>query len=414
MSTLGEHKGNGNLTEARLQRKDTKAQMNGIPQHFDVLPSRFDRFIFKYIYVYMIGLFFLTAFLFILISVLLGNNALYQIGPFLQASGAGASIIVGMIFVIWPFNVWRASIPKMLRDIFEKKRVYIPGSDVTLSYLRFLENYHDALASRKRYLLCGLGVIVVGISYAYGIFQFYRVFFSTTQPNIVIATLVVVNNLLYPLAVLGGVYCVGIQWWTMYISGSYVRKLVRTFELRIQPRHPDKCGGLKVLGNFCFGLVFPIFVGTGLAVGLIVFSLSEGGDAVHVAFSVGIPLLGLLLYTLPAVIFALLLPLRDIHAKMVSDGEADEDAYIARIEALEEQIQNLLDSNQIEEAKAMQEKKALVEALHTPYPTWPFSFRSKFFSTVLGVSGSLLVGLITAAVEQYFLPTILPLLIHKP
>jgi hypothetical protein len=175
-------------------------------------------------------------------------------GEFLQASGASASIIVGIILVIWPFNVWRASMPKTLRDIFEKKRVYIPRGDVTLPYLRSLENYHNAVASRNRYLLCGLGVIVTGISYAYGIYQFYRLFFSTAQPNIVIATLVVVENLLYPLAVLGGVYCVGIQWWTMYISGWYVRKLVRAFELRIQPRHPDKCGGLKVLGNFCFGL----------------------------------------------------------------------------------------------------------------------------------------------------------------
>ena len=42
---------------------------------------------------------------------------------------------------------------------------------------------------------------------------------------------------------------------------------------------------------------------------------------------------------------------------MMSEGEADEDAYIVRIEALEEQIQNLLATNQIEEAKAIQEKR---------------------------------------------------------
>jgi hypothetical protein len=76
--------------------------------------------------------------------------------------------------------------------------------------------------------------------------------------------------------------------------------------------------------------------------------------------------------------------------------------------------QSLLDTNQVEKAKVLQEKKGVLETLHTPYPTWPFRFRSKIVSTVLGVSGGLLVGMITAALQQYFLPAILPLLFHKP
>jgi len=99
---------------------------------------------------------------------------------------------------------------------------------------------------------------------------------------------------------------------------------------------------------------------------------------------------------------------------MASEDETNEDTYNAHIEALREEIQSLLDTNQVEEAKVMQEKKAMVETLHTPYPAWPFNFRSKFFSTVLGVSGSLLIGLITAAFQQYFLPAILLLLFHHP
>ena len=83
-------------------------------------------------------------------------------------------------------------------------------------------------------------------------------------------------------------------------------------------------------------------------------------------------------------------------------------------EAQREEIQSLLDSNQVEEAKAVQEKKALVETLYTPYPTWPFRFRSKIFSTVLGVSGSLLLGLMTAALQQYLLPALLQSLFHHP
>ena len=97
---------------------------------------------------------------------------------------------------------------------------------------------------------------------------------------------------------------------------------------------------------------------------------------------------------------------------MVSEGETDDDTYNARMEELWEEIQLLFDTNQVEEAKVLQEKKAVLETLHTPYPTWPFSFRSKIFSTVLGVSGSLLIGVITAALQDHFLPAILTLLFH--
>ena len=55
----------------------------------------------------------------------------------------------------------------------------------------------------------------------------------------------------------------------------------------------------------------------------------------------------------------------------------------------------------VEEAKAVQEKKVLEETLYIPYPTWPFRVCSKIFSTVLGVSGSILIGLIIAALQQY-------------
>ncbi len=58
MSTLSEHTGNGSPTETSLQREETKEQIDGLLQHFDVLPSKLDQFIFKHIYIFLIGLFF--------------------------------------------------------------------------------------------------------------------------------------------------------------------------------------------------------------------------------------------------------------------------------------------------------------------------------------------------------------------
>jgi hypothetical protein len=103
----------------------------------------------------------------------------------------------------------------------------------------------------------------------------------------------------------------------------------------------------------------------------------------------------------------------EIHTKMVSEGETDEDSYVARIEELQEEIQALLATNKIKEAQGVRDKKALVEGLHTPYPEWPFRFRSKIPATVLGVSGSLLIGVTAAALQQHFLPAILKPLLQK-
>jgi hypothetical protein len=231
--------------------------------------------------------------------------------------------------------------------------------------------------------------------------------------------LLVGNLLILALLYVGGFYCLGILIWAISTSGSYVKKLVRAFQLRIQPFHPDKCGGLTLLGNFCFGLVSPPLIASGLLIGYSIFALLEyspkinGSENSYLVLNVYFPLL-FLLYLLPTIVLGFMHPLEDIHTKMVSEGKTNENIYFTRTEALRQEIQALLDSNQVEAAKAVQEEKTLVETLYCPYPTWPFHFRSQIFSTVLEVSGSLLIGLITAALWQYFFPAILTLFFLTP
>ncbi len=415
MSTLSEHTDNGTPTETRLQREDTKEQIASILRKFDVLPSRFDQHIFKYIYVYMIGLSLPAALLPILFLPSISSQLPVggSVGGVFLWSGLDLPPVVVIISIVWFFNIWRLSTPKMLRELMEKKRIALPDSDANISYLRFLEHYRDALASPKRYFLSGFPMIVVGILDTAFIVQFI---IPAYHPNIFVTLLFVISNLLLILGILGGLYCLGIVTWAVYISGWYVRKLVRAFEFSIMPYHPDQCGGLKVLGNFCFGLVSPVLIGSGLILGqILLFLISTrgiGGAALPLGLvlNVGIPLLFFLLYGLPVIVLAFMIPLWDLHTKMVSVGERDEDTYIARIKELREEIQSLLNTNQVEAAKAVQEKKALEETLYTPYPTWPFHVRLKIFSTVLGVSGSILIGVMTAALQQY----ILTLLFHTP
>src|SRR5256885_15186269 len=120
MSPLSEHTGNGNSTETRLQREETKEQIDGLLQHFDVLPSRFDRFLFRYIYVYLIGLFSLAR---LLNFLFLDISSQLQAGEILWGIGLDGLIVIVFISVLWRFNAWRVRMPKMLRDFIEKKRI---------------------------------------------------------------------------------------------------------------------------------------------------------------------------------------------------------------------------------------------------------------------------------------------------
>src|SRR5437773_8124361 len=263
MSTLSERTGNGNPTATSLQPKDTKEQLDGVLQQFDVLPSRFDRVIFKYIYVYLIGLFVLGE---LLINIYFLSRNPQVGGALLPGVGLSTLPMLAFILSIWRFNVWRLRTPKTLRDLMENKRIAVPDGDAGTSYLRFIAHYRDALASPKRYFLSGFLMIVFGILYAFDIVRIL----SSERLNILV-TILVVGSLLALFSYLGGFYCVGTLTWAMYISGGYVRKLVRAFQLSIQPFHPDQCGGLKLLGNFCFGLVSPILIPSGLLIGYSMF-----------------------------------------------------------------------------------------------------------------------------------------------
>src|SRR5260370_19809954 len=154
-----------------------------------------------------------------------------HVGGVLLGGGLSALGVVVVLISLWLFHVWRARTPKTLRDLFEQMHIVMPDGDVTASYLSFLENYRNALASPKRHLLSGIPMICFS-----GIIVYTTVSFSSGgYASGFIMILGVAGILLYTLDILGGLYANGIMMWVMYISGWYVRKLVRTFELNIQP-----------------------------------------------------------------------------------------------------------------------------------------------------------------------------------
>jgi hypothetical protein len=300
MSTTGEHTENGNTPATSLQRVQIKEQLDSVLQQFDVLPSRFDRLLFKYIYVYMFGLLFLAQLLNI-ISLLGRNSPVEEV--LLQGVGFGVPPTVATILALWRFNAWRWRTPNTLRDLWEHKRIALPDGNADLSHLCLLERYRAALASPKRYVLSGFAMIFICIPFVYQLAQAL-----SSEPS----AIQVVAGLLYMFLFLGGFYCIGILTWAMYISGWYVRNLMRAFQLSIRPFHPDQCGGLKLLGNFCFGLASPLLIASGLFIGYSLFALVEyspiDGSA-YLVLNVYYPLLFVLLFALPTIVLGFMLPL---------------------------------------------------------------------------------------------------------
>ncbi len=104
MGTLSEHAGNGNPIESSRQGEETKERMYSVLQQFEVLPTRFDRLLFQYIYVYLLVLFFLAELLF-LIAFLIENRQVEQV--LVTVVGINMPPVVLAILVFWRFNVWR-------------------------------------------------------------------------------------------------------------------------------------------------------------------------------------------------------------------------------------------------------------------------------------------------------------------
>ena len=262
-------------------------------------------------------------------------------------------------------------------------------------YLFFLNKYCDALRNPRKYLLSAVLMIIAAIV----------VFYSLNAISILSISLIwrnvqyLITNISYDLllltimmVVIGFMYCGGIGIWSLCITGQHLRKMSLTFKFRVEPVHPDNCGGLSELGNFCFASVSPLLIGSAFFIGW--FLVAALLHYLAVATIVVILFIAFLI-ALPVAIFAFFRPLLSIHTNMLCERKTKEEHYAANIASLREKIQVLLDANQLDEAKTMKEKKELMETLYIPSPTWPFHVKSKLFQTTIGAGGSLLVGVVT-------------------
>jgi hypothetical protein len=200
--------------------------------------------------------------------------------------------------------------------------------------------------------------------------------------------LVELLTLLLGPAIIG--YLASLAIWTVYIVGLYIRSLTSVFELDVQPRHGDQCGGLKRIGDLCLqialiiilpSVVFGVWYLTGV--------LSHSISGISAVVGVGSAMIA----TMAAVAF--FHPLWSTHKEMVRVKSEMEDEAVRRIAPIEAQLREALgdEASSGTNVKSLEERLEKLRKLYPPdlkYPGWPFSTQ-----ILLGFFSAQLVPIIT-------------------
>ena len=272
-------------------------------------------------------------------------------------------IVIAFICALVLIVRWRHLIPKFFQWLWNSQRLESLGSDKMREYMQFLEEYQMALKTRSAPALIGL--ILTGssiwLALSNGMFKFFKL---TLNPAACVGA-----NLMFVIAVFF-LFLLGQYSWALYTTSSYIGKLGQRFRFVIQPSHPDKCGGLKPLGNFCLENILPLVVISLLFLGISFFKLDV--DTVSKEFAT------VYLYILAAPMTALtvFVPVWNIHVSMVESKNNYLDNLGSRLSELEEIIYaHTKENGDISKAKEANEKLGILRDVHpekSSYPVWPF------------------------------------------
>lgn len=334
---------------------------------FRVFATRFDASGFTYWYLYIPGSYILFLLPFLLqqaglITLFTPRElAFYSENPWLILF-----IGIEIILIVLSFNLWWTSICKTFQGLASKQRIFLrdTGGDFDREYHAFIEEYQAELRSTKRYL-------VVAISIATCLVLFWLL----QQPYSHSTLLSPLLLCLLPGALLLG-YFLGIATWIMIASGLRLRALTLTFKLNVEASHPDDCGGLRFLGNFCLSMAIPILVGVAF------FALYGIGGTLaptlvsnQRSFQIGAAL-GLIIFDVPLAFLSFFFPLWYIHREMVANKEDFQDTYSDYTSGLQKQLWAALAGKQLTEAKTLKEELEIAQSINPAiYPDWPFDRR---------------------------------------
>jgi len=295
-------------------------------------------------------------------------------------------IFLGWVFVILLSVQWRHKIPSFFQWLWENQRLGPKSEDLKREYESFLQGYQKTLLEKKNPLFISIGLmslfalLLSALRYP----QLFYLIFST------IGTLLIFSIIIIAFF---WIFLIGLVVWLIITTCVYIGKLSQSFSIQIQPSHPDKCGGLKPLGDFCISTLMPLIVGGFFLTLIPILRLDASFDvwAIMSTFA-------LFLVAGPLTFLTIYLALWNVHNEMVEHKRVYADKIAGQIIFLETEIfLNTKEDGDLLKAKIAKEKIEILQTLNPDkisYPVWPFKvvntailvFSPQILQTFAGVS----------------------------
>lgn len=279
---------------------------------------------------------------------------------------------VTLALVALAFNSWAARIPKALA-VFSERRLVTPRqkTDAGPSYLEFLTHYKHDLHSPNRFfviipfLLIVVCIVILMANSRHDVARNIIPNAFASGDNITILYVF----LFYLGTPLVWAYFSGVGAWITAVTGWYLWQLPVQFEIKIQPNHPDRAGGLLFFGDFCFRMVLPILLGSAL--------MAIVGPAGIIGASPQLRLaadLALFLVALPLANITFVLPMWRIHTQMARIKRELEEYRSLRLANLDDRLQPLMREKKFADAQKVVEEINMIKASYPEtVPAWPLN-----------------------------------------
>lgn len=284
-----------------------------------------------------------------------------------------SSLLVVMVELI-VLRVIFVRVPQDLRLVWTRGMIRSPNDSrrPTEAYRAFIGEFEETLNARWAWLV-GAAFAVIGFASTFAM----RTLLATGRwPEIDVVGYYFQKNFAINVVPLG--YLMGLLAWRVGVIAFFVNRLGKRFELAIQPKHPDRCGGLKPLGDWCLAiallLLLPALYFSFWGVLITFFPLS---------FKLVADLWGgwyqqLLIVLSVAAVFLFVQPLYSIHLQMEQrrrDIQAELDELSHKIDEMMLELRTKADTLTPEQGKQRLETLEFMQKVYDQskhVPTWPF------------------------------------------
>lgn len=353
-------------------------------EKFDVYKERFTRFLLYHYYIFVF-LYLIIGHLFTKFDSVLVDT---KFGSVVVSWNTGIVPILATITILitafLSISMFK-KIPNTLKRIWDRKIISSKGNEKETQdkYITFLDNFEKDLNSKIGVIL---GFVCVYI-FLWGVYDSSWVidnFVNRLTAELHHSNLHVLPQAIHNLFFGIYVFILGMILYRMIITANYIRKMSQEFDLNVQVLHPDKCGGLKPIGELCLSNSYILIV-VGLFLTIATFFPQEGSFAYARGLFIIIPL--------SIVVFVL--PVYQIHKIMLKEKvknlEILDCIASAQIPVIDEP-----DKMELSEINMNKKYNLLLDQYKgvEEFNTWPFdsSIRRQFIISEIGTILSFGIG----------------------